>query len=90
MCRHAACQGCCVKEGDKGADLSEASHGFHTGTAGVHNDGEQQGHTNTDADAADAADAHLQGACATAKSSLATGYNAVQAGARQYSRRLTV
>ena len=57
------------ERGHKVADLSKACHGFHAGTAGVHNDGEQQGDTNTDADAADPTDAHLQGACTAANSS---------------------
>lgn len=77
-----------MKEGGKETNLSEACHGFHAGTAGVHNDGEQQGDTNTDADAADPADAHLQGACATTTFSQAMEYDAVQISARQCSRQL--
>ena len=50
-------------QGQEDADLSEARHCFHAGTAGVDNDRKQQGHTHTNADAADPADAHLQGTC---------------------------
>ena len=45
------------------ADLTQACHGFHAGTAWVYNDGQQERHPHSNADAADAADGHLQGAC---------------------------
>ena len=43
--------------------LAKAGHGFHTGTAGVHDDGQQQRQAHSNTDTADPADGHLQCTC---------------------------
>ncbi|KAA6419597.1 MAG: hypothetical protein FRX49_10522 [Trebouxia sp. A1-2] len=43
--------------------LAKAGHGFHTGTAGIHNDGQQQRQAHSNADTADPADGHVQCTC---------------------------
>lgn len=43
--------------------LAKTGHSFHTGTAGVHNDGQQQRQAHSDTDTTDPADGHVQCTC---------------------------